>query len=1151
VGVRIFGRVADADGWTLHATARVHVRVASQPDELPPLDVVRGRCAVEVDGDAHDARMRRLGADFGPGFRVVRRLWRGTGEALAEVALPPGLANDAGGYHLHPALLDGCLQPIVALVGGDDGVPVPVGIEALETFRRPRGPVWSWMRVQERPGSVRADVLVRDGAGELVAALHGVTFRPARPAEATSVGATTAAHYEMTWRPAPRPASVPASAGRWLLLADAGGVAEKLALALSASGHRVTVAPTPVDRPAVEALLAGAATPGSPWSGIVHLASLDATVAERADAETVRASAVGVCASVLDLAQGLARAGITSRLWLVTRGAQATGRDEALSVVQAPLWGFGRVVALEHPELRPTLVDLDPSASADVVGALVAELGAADGEEQVALRGAERLVARLHSGPRRDEAPPEAQTSLRLDIRERGVLDNLAWVPAPAAPVGAGRVRIQVRAVGLNFRDILNVLGMYPGDPGPLGNECVGEVVAVGAGVQGLAVGDRVMAVADGAFATTVVTDAALAVRVPASLETEAAATVPIAFLTARYALREIAALAPGQRVLIHAAAGGVGLAAVQIARQAGAEICATAGSPDKRALLASLGIGHVLDSRSLDFADEVLARTRGEGVDVVLNSLSGEFIPRSLAVLRRGGCFVEIGRRGIWSAADVAAVRPDARYHVLYLGDSFTREPMRIQSMLAAIAAELEAGSLTALPHRVYPATRAVDAFRFMAQARHVGKIVVTPPAGTRSTLPVRGDATYLVTGGLGALGLHTAEWLAAQGARSLVLMGRSGPSPEAGAAVDSLEARGVVVRIASGDVARAADVERVLAEARETLPPIRGIVHAAGVVEDAVLAHQTRAGLAAVMAPKVAGAWNLHRTMDGLDLDFVVFYSSIAAVLGSPGQANYAAANAFLDALAAYRRGQGQPAIAVQWGPWSGGGMAARLGERDRERWTAKGVGALVPREGLAMLGRLLASGSAAPAQAAIVPIDWARYAGALPAAPALLADLRPALATAVAAGDRPQRPRLQQLLDEAPAARKRHLVLSHVLEQVAKVLQLPPSQAVDADRGLKDMGLDSLMAVELRNRLQASLGRSLPTTLAFDQPTASAITEYLLRDLLGLEDASAAGERAAADDHALADEVRALTDDEAASLLLDELARGGRESQGMGRG
>jgi len=1154
--VRIFSRMAGADGeaseWTLHATARVRAEMESPPADPPALDALRARCAVEIAGAAHDDRLRGLGADFGPSYRVVRRLWRGTGEALAEVVLPSELADDAGGYFLHPALLDGCLRPVVALAGEDGGLPVPIGVEALRTFRRPRGPVWSWMRAHEHAGSLHADVLILDGAGDLVAELRGVTFRAARPGEATQSAAAALAYYEVAWRRAPRPSVTPRSAGRWLILADEGGVAAKLALALEAGGHRVTVAPTPAGRPGVDALLARADAPGSRWTDIVHLAGIDVAVDDRADAETVQASAVGACAKVLDLVQGLARPGVTSRLWLLTRGAQATVADEALSVVQAPLWGLGCVVALEHPELRPTLVDLDPSANADVVATLVAELGATDGEQQVALRGAERFAARLQSGARRDEAQSDGQTPLRLDIHERGVLDNLAWVPAPAAPVDAGRVRIHVRAVGLNFRDVLNALGMYPGDPGQLGNECVGEVVTVGAGVQDLALGDRVMAVADGAFATTVVTDARLAVRVPAGLETEAAATVPIAFLTARYALREIAALAPGQRVLIHAAAGGVGLAAVQIARRAGAEIFATAGSPDKRALLASLGVAHVLDSRSLDFADEVLARTRGEGVDVVLNSLAGEFIPRSLAVLRRGGCFVEIGRRGIWAAADVAAVRPDVRYHVLYLGDSFTREPARIQSMLTGIAAELEAGSLTPLPHRVYPAARAVDAFRFMAQARHVGKIVVTPPAGTRSTLPVRGDATYLVTGGLGALGLHTAEWLCAQGARSLVLMGRSDPSPEARAAVARLEAKGALVRIASGDVARAADVDRVLADARGTLPAVRGIVHAAGVVEDAVLARQTRAGLAAVMAPKVAGAWNLHRAAEDLDLDFVVFYSSIAAVLGSPGQANYAAGNAFLDGLAAYRRGQGRPGLAVQWGPWSGAGMAARLGERDRERWTAKGVGALAPAEGLATLGQLLTSGSAAPAHAAIVRVDWTRYVAALPSgAPPLLADLlRPAQAPAIPAGVAPGRPRLLQLLDEAPPARKRHVVLSHVREQVAKVLQLPPSQTVDADRGLKDMGLDSLMAVELRNRLQASLGRSLPTTLAFDQPTASAITDYLLRDALGVEDARA--ERAAADDHALADEVRALTDDEAASLLLDELARGGRgESQGLGHG
>jgi acyl transferase domain-containing protein/NADPH:quinone reductase-like Zn-dependent oxidoreductase len=1146
--VRVFSRAADApaDMWTLHAAARFTTAAETGPADAPALEAVRARCGRAVDADAHYAGLQRRGADFGPSFRVVRRLWVGSGEALAEVALRPELADDAGDYHVHPALLDGCLQAVVAVMGEDRALPVPIGVEAIRTFGRPLGPVWSWVRVQEHEGGLRADVQVLDDAGQIVADLRGVSFHFMRPDEAVATGAGAEGLYEIAWRPAPRMAAA-TRAGRWLVAPDSGGVAAELVKAMQARGHRVTLLPMAGDRPDVTGLLAPTTTdPG--WDGLVHLGALDAEVDERIDAVAVQAAALRACASALDVLQALARTGATPRVWLVTRGAQATAEDEAIALAQAPLWGLGRVVGLEHPELRCTLVDLDPARTADGIAALAAELADGDDERQVALRGGQRLVARLRPRPGLDEASAEARRPVRLDIGERGVLDNLAWVPSPAAPVEAGQVRIQVGAVGLNFRDVLNALGMYPGDPGPLGSECVGEIAAVGAGVTDLAVGDRVMAVATGAFASTVVTDAALAVRVPASLTTPAAATVPIAFLTAHHALREVAGLARGQRVLIHAAAGGVGLAAVQIARQAGAEIYATAGSPEKRARLAALGVAHVMDSRALDFADEIRAKTHGEGVDVVLNSLTGDFIPRSLGVLRRGGCFVEIGRRGIWTAADVAAVRPDARYHVLYLGDLFTREPRRIQAMLAAIAVEIEAGRLAPLPHRVFSAARAVDAFRFMAQARHIGKVVVATPGGTRTTLPVRGDATYVITGGLGALGLHTAEWLHARGARHLVLVGRSGPSPAAKTVVARLEEAGAVVRIALGDVAQAAELNRLLAEVRDTMPPIRGMVHAAGVVEDAVLARQTRASLAAVMAPKVAGAWNLHVAAAGLDLDFFVLYSSMAAVLGSAGQANYAAGNAFLDGLAALRRAQGQPGLAVQWGPWSGGGMAAALDERDRQRWLAQGVGTLPPATALAALEQLLTAGSSAPAHVAVVPIDWTRYVAGPAGVSRFLADLaRPGQAPASRPNDPPGRPRLVQLLEDTPPARRRHVLLAHVREQVARVLQLPPGHVVDPERGLKDMGLDSLMAMELRNRLQVTLGRPLSTTLAFDHPTAGAIADLLARDLPGAEAPRVEPPAPATDDRALAEEIGALTDEEATSLLLDELARGRGEDRG----
>jgi acyl transferase domain-containing protein/NADPH:quinone reductase-like Zn-dependent oxidoreductase/acyl carrier protein/SAM-dependent methyltransferase len=655
-------------------------------------------------------------------------------------------------------------------------------------------------------------------------------------------------------------------------------------------------------------------------------------------------------------------------------------------------------------------------------------------------------------------------------------------------------VEIRVLAAGLNFRDVLNALGVYQGPAGPLGSECAGRIVAVGAGVEGLHVGQEVVALSAGTFRTYLTTEAALVVPKPEGLTFSEAATAPVAFLTAEYALGHLARLAPGERVLIHAAAGGVGLAAVQVAKRAGAEILATAGSPEKRAFLESLGVRHVMDSRSLAFADEVRARTAGEGVEVVLNSLSGEFISRSLGVLRAGGRFLEIGKAGIWTAEQMAAARKDVAYFPIYLGDV---DPELLRAMLRRVMDDLAAGALTPLPIRSFPFAEAASAFRYMAQAKHIGKIVLIPEnAGPPA---IRGDATYLVTGGLGSLGLLVARWLVDRGARHLALVGRRGATEEARGVVAELERAGAQVAVAAVDVAREDEIARLVAGIDARMPPLRGVIHAAGVLDDGMVRQQSWERFERVLAPKMAGAWNLHGVTRDRELDFFVLFSSAASLLGWPGQGNYAAANAFLDALAHHRRGAGLPAVSINWGPWGGVGMAASLDPRAQARRTQQGI-ALLPTEGaLVSLERLL--GHRSP-QVAVLALDLSKALEALPAARGpLFADL---VRTVPPQKDRPSgppRPELVDQLEQAPAGKRRGVVLTHVRAQVLSVLGLDPSSVRDAHQGFRDLGMDSLMALELRNRLQRSVGRGLPPTLAFDFPTIEALTGHLVDDVLAL--------------------------------------------------
>jgi len=661
-----------------------------------------------------------------------------------------------------------------------------------------------------------------------------------------------------------------------------------------------------------------------------------------------------------------------------------------------------------------------------------------------------------------DRAPVSEEQSVLLEIPERGSLGNLTLVPLERRRLGPNEVEIRVYATGLNFRDVLNALGMYQGDAGPLGNECAGVVTAVGSGVTRLAVGDDVVAMTDRSFATFVIASEAMTVQKPPHVTYQEAATVPVAFLTADYALRVLSSIKPGDRVLIHAVTGGVGMAATQIALRAGAIVFGTAGSAAKRDLAKRLGVHHVSDSRSLDFVQDVLRETGGKGVDIVLNSLASEFIPASLSLVAKGGSFVEIGKTDIWTPETVAAKYPDIRYHPLYLGEIAATQPEFVRSRLEDILADMDEGPLRPLPQTVFPLEQAERAFRYMGQGLHTGKVVITQAR----PVTIQDNGAYVITGGLTGLGLTTARWLAEQGARKLVLFGRRAPSCSALAKIAEMEAKGATVLVAKADVSDAVALSALLSDVRERLGPIRGVVHAAGVLDDGMLSEQTPERFAGVMAPKVRGGWALHELTAKDPLDFFVLFSSGAVVLGSPGQSNYAAANGFLDALAAYRHARGLPALSINWGSWAEVGMAAGVGADHHRRWAAMGLEMITPESGMTMLADMLASG--AGPQVAAVPMVRSRLPATLGPFYCGLIDnkteQKDAVVTPVDI--------LADLHAVEPIAR-RALLDKLLADQVLRVLALPAGQKVDPQESLLNLGMDSLMAMEFRNRIQATVG------------------------------------------------------------------------------
>ncbi|WP_437873438.1 SDR family NAD(P)-dependent oxidoreductase [Sorangium sp. So ce363] len=1105
---------AGEPSWRVHCRGTLQRAERTEVSAQVELDALRARLGASVPVAAAYAALNAIGLEHGPAFQGLVELWQGEGEALGRVRLPEA-AGSAAAYQVHPALLDACLQVMVMVgvsPGGSETAPwVPVEVGSLRLLRRPTGELWCHAQRAsdgaQAPDRRSSDFRVMDGTGAVVAELSGLVAQ--RLAQSSARRDEDDWFLELDWERAAAP-EPRLTAGRWLLLGEGGGLGAALRSALEAAGHAVEHAAAGDSSATSLRAALGDAFGGQAPTAVVHLGSLDG--GDALDAGAVEAALACGCDSVLATVQALTGMKYRDmpRLWLVTRGAQATGAG-AVSVMQAPVLGLGRTIAMEHAELRCCRVDLDPARPAGEIHALLAELLAGDAEEEVALHGGERRVARLvrraPEAGRRERLEPAGQRPFRLEIDKPGVLDDLTLRAAERRAPGPGEVEIAVEAAGLNFLDVLLAMGVMPDDvpgtadgPMVLGGECAGRIVAVGEGVSGFAVGDPVIALARGAFASHVTTPAVLVLPRPVALSAAEAAALPVAYLTAWYALSKVARLQRGERVLIHAATGGVGLAALQWAQYVGAEVYATAGTPEKRAYLASLGVRHVSDSRSDQFVADVLEWTGGEGVDVVLNSLSGELIAKSFALLRSHGRFVELGKRDYYADHQIG-LRPFLRnlsFSLVDLRGMTIERPAWVRALLEELLGLFAQGALKPLPVESVPISRAVDAFRKMAQAHHIGKLALTPDdpetrilVHVESGVSIRRDGSYLVTGGLGGLGLSVAGWLAKKGAGHLVLMGRSGAaSPEQQAAVIALQAQGARVTVAKADVADRTQLERVLCEITASGMPLRGVIHAAGLLEDGLLLNQSPARFRKVMAPKVQGSLNLHTLTREAPLDLFVLYASGSGLMGSPGQGNYAAANTFLDALAHHRRREGLPALSIDWGAFSEVGLAAAQENRGA-RLAAGGLRILTPDEGLGVLERLL---DADRVQTGVVPIDVRKWVELYPAVASsrvlsrLLAAQR--VGTGRPAGDRAL---LERLAAAEPEARV-SLLQEALRALVGQVLRLPAGK-VDVDAQLTRLGMDSLMGLELRNRIEAALGVATPAALGWSYPTVKAITRWLL--------------------------------------------------------
>ncbi len=904
------------------------------------------------------------------------------------------------------------------------------------------------------------------------------------------------------------PAEVTEPEGLWILAADRGGAARDLAERLAARNQTVVLV-TDEAQPGSAPSSAGISSsvidmesredwlslfeslpPDVPLSGVIHLAAVDG---HRADVPTeeLAASVRQAAATALALMQGLtdADAATSKGVWFVTRGGQVLDHERAGGLAGSVLWGLGKVAAREAAHLEPRMIDLDPTATADMPD-LSEEFLYPDSETHIAYREGHRQAARLvraDSGTERLDLPePAGESEWLLEPDEDGGLVRVEGVTS--SPLEARDVRVAVEATGLNFLDVFRSLGVV--DEGLLGCEFCGRVIEVGPGVTTVQPGDRVVGLAFGTFGSSAVAHEELLAPAPEQTSATALATIPTAFASALMSF-DCSGLQAGERVLVHAGAGGVGLAAIQLAHAAGAEVFATASAP-KRAYLRSLGVEQVFDSRSTKFGEQILEATEGAGVDVVLNSLTGPgFIDASLSCLAEGGRFVELSRVDILSRDEMAAARPDVGYWILELDGLKERDPVQPGSALRRVMQRVTVGELRPLIHTRWSLAEAGPAIRFMQTARHIGKIVFA--ASPLETGRLRGDRTYLVTGGLGGIGCRVARWLADRGAGAVVLNGRRDPDPDAAAAIAELREQGATVSVELADMTDASAVDAMLGSISETLPPLAGVIHSVGVLSDAALPNQTWASFEQVLWPKVLGAWQLHRATEDLDLDLFVLFSSVAGVMGNPGQANHAAANAFLDVLAAHRRSRGLAGQSIAWGAWSELGEAEEHRERIAGRLEASGAGWITPEQGMRAFDRLVRQDVLAPVVAAK---DWQVVSKDEQHRSPFVEDLMEAAGGP--GGDQDSQTDLPTMLGQSPPAEHEQILGRFLQQEVQAVTRLPTLPAPSAE--FADLGMDSLMAVELRNRINRGLAGacSASNTAVFDYPSIDGLAAHLASEL-----------------------------------------------------
>lgn len=1117
---------------TQRATAVLRGGVTAEQPPAHSIDALLAVHPNQVDGDELRAGFAGVGIGHGAAFAGLSEAHVATAAeptVLAAVALPGPLRSGQRGYQVHPALLDACFQSVIAhpeVQNIASGMLLPLGVRRLRAYGSTRNTRYCLSRIVKADSSgVEADLELLDADGTVLLSAMGLQLGTGHSGSAEEERLLDERLLTIEWQPRelPRPeGSEQVDAGSWLVVlagtdqdtdGDNPRAAGVLGALVSAGVPTTTMVWAQDADHDAQARALTARLAEQPLAGVVVV--VDDTVDDAVDdaVDDTDAGAEDVSAHgrrgadhvrhVVRIARTLAdTVGEPPRLYVVTHRSQCVVDTDELHLEHSGLRGLIRVIGMEHPRLRATHIDTDDRTDS---AQLARQLLSGSPEDETAWRDGQWYAARLCPSPlraaeRRTSVADNASEGMRLVVRNPGDLESMELVTFERGTPAAGQIEVAVKASSINFADVLVAFGRCPSYDGrlpELGSEFGGVVTAVGAGVTAHRVGDRVGGVsANGCWSNFVTCEADLATKLPDGISEHEAAAVGLAYGTVWLGLQELARISAGDKILIHSATGGVGQAAIAVARAAGAEIYATAGSEKRRQLLRDWGIQHVYDSRTTEFADQIRTDTDGYGVDIVLNSVTGPAQRAGLELLAFGGRFVEIGKRDIYADTRLGLFpfRRNLSFYAVDLALMTVTHPQKIRDLLATVYRLIADGTLPLPEITHYPLAEAATAIRLMGGAHHTGKLVIDIPDTGRSDVVVppeqvpvfRSDGAYVITGGLGGLGLFLAERMAAAGCGRIVVNSRSAPSTRSREIIELIRATGADIVVECGDIAEPETARRLVAAATTTGLPLRGVLHAAAVVEDATLANITDELVEHDWAPKVYGAWNLHEAVQSggrqtAELDWFCAFSSAAALVGSPGQGAYAAANSWLDAFMHWRRAQGLPATSIAWGAW---------GEIGRGTAMAEGDNAIAPDEGAYAFEAILRHDRVYNGYAPVLGASWlTAFAQRSPFAEMFLSDTQGASET-------------RKLRSEL-AALPREEWPTHLRRLIAEQVSLLLRRTVDPDRPLSEYGLDSLGHLELRTRIETETGVRVS---AMDMTTIRGLAQRLC-EMLDTDDAVSA--------------------------------------------